>query len=84
MIVVMLSVYLVLLFALVKLGIVRFNLFWKVSPFIVLLLLQSRAVHSDGMGRAAGHRAGGAQFGLDRAERRRRGDRRSGRGEHSR
>src|SRR6266849_7965245 len=33
------SVYLVLLFALVRLGIVAFNLFWKASPFIVLLLL---------------------------------------------
>ena len=33
------NVYLVLLFAIVKLGIVRFNLFWKVSPLIVLLLL---------------------------------------------
>ena len=39
MIVAMLSVYLVLLFALVQFGIIRFNLFWKVSPFIVLLLL---------------------------------------------
>ena len=35
----MLAVYLVLLFVLVRLGIVSFNLFWKVSPFIVLLLL---------------------------------------------
>lgn len=33
------NVYLVLLFAIVKLGIVRFNLFWKISPLIVLLLL---------------------------------------------
>src|SRR6476619_3245292 len=39
MIVAMLCVYLVLLFALVKLSVIRFNLFWKVSPFIVLLLL---------------------------------------------
>src|SRR5258707_15778718 len=39
MIVVLLNVYLVILFLLVKLKIVRFNLFWKVSPFIVLLLL---------------------------------------------
>ena len=39
MIVAMLCVYLVLLFALVKFGVVRFNLFWKSSPFIVLLLL---------------------------------------------
>jgi len=33
------NVYLVLLFAIVKLGVVRFNLFWKVSPLIVLLPL---------------------------------------------
>jgi RND family efflux transporter MFP subunit len=39
MIVVLLNVYLVILFLLVKLNIVRFNLFWKVSPFIVLFLL---------------------------------------------
>jgi multidrug resistance efflux pump len=39
MIVAMLCVYLVLLFALVRLHVIRFNLFWKVSPFIVLLLL---------------------------------------------
>ncbi len=39
MIVALLNVYLVILFLLVKLKIVRFNLFWKVSPFLVLLLL---------------------------------------------
>jgi multidrug resistance efflux pump len=39
MIVVLLNVYLVILFLLVKLRIVRFNLFWKVSPVIVFLLL---------------------------------------------
>ena len=39
MIVVLLNVYLVILFLLVKLNIVRFNLFWKVSPAIVFLLL---------------------------------------------
>lgn len=39
MIVVLLNVYLVILFLLVKFKIVRFNLFWKSSPFIVLLLL---------------------------------------------
>ena len=39
MIVAMLCVYLVLLFVLVRLGVIRFNLFWKASPFIVLLLL---------------------------------------------
>lgn len=39
MIVVLLNVYLVILICLVKFGIVRFNLFWKVSPVLVLLLL---------------------------------------------
>jgi multidrug resistance efflux pump len=39
MIVAMLCVYLVLLFALVRFHVIRFNLFWKTSPFIVLLLL---------------------------------------------
>lgn len=39
MIVAILNVYLVLLFILVKMKIVPFNLFWKCSPLIVLLLL---------------------------------------------
>jgi multidrug resistance efflux pump len=39
MIVVLLNVYLVLLFFLVRLKIVPFNLFWKISPVIVLLVL---------------------------------------------
>ena len=39
MMIAIMSVYLVLLFALVRLGTVTFNLFWKVSPFIVLLFL---------------------------------------------
>src|SRR5258707_1530061 len=39
MMIAMMAVYLVLLFALVRFGIVTFNLFWKCSPFIVLLLL---------------------------------------------
>ena len=39
MIVVLLNVYLVILFVLVKLKIIPFNLFWKVSPVVVLLLL---------------------------------------------
>jgi RND family efflux transporter MFP subunit len=39
MMIAIMSVYLVLLFVLVRLGIVSFNLFWKASPFIVLLLL---------------------------------------------
>ena len=39
MIVVLLNVYLAILFCLVKFRIVPFNLFWKVSPAIVFLLL---------------------------------------------
>jgi RND family efflux transporter MFP subunit len=39
MIVAMLCVYLVLLFALVRLHVIPFNLFWKISPIIVLVLL---------------------------------------------
>jgi RND family efflux transporter MFP subunit len=39
MIVVLLNVYLVLLFILVKTKLVPWNLFWKVSPVLVLLLL---------------------------------------------
>src|SRR5258705_7927155 len=39
MMIAIMSVYLVLLFAVLRLGIVTFNLFWKASPFIVLLLL---------------------------------------------
>lgn len=39
MIVAILNVYLVLLFLMVRMKIVPFNLFWKVSPLIVLLLL---------------------------------------------
>jgi multidrug resistance efflux pump len=38
-IVVLLNVYLVILFVLIKLKLVPFNLFWKISPVIVLLLL---------------------------------------------
>jgi RND family efflux transporter MFP subunit len=39
MIVAIFNVYLVLLFALVKLGLVPWNMFWKVSPAIVMVLL---------------------------------------------
>jgi hypothetical protein len=39
MMIAIMSVYLVLLFALVRFGIITFNLFWKASPFIVLLFL---------------------------------------------
>jgi hypothetical protein len=36
MIIALFNVYLVILFILVKLKIVPFNLFWKISPLIVL------------------------------------------------
>jgi len=39
MMIAIMAVYLTLLFAMVQLGIVKFNLFWKSSPFVVLLLL---------------------------------------------
>src|SRR5262245_58914337 len=39
MIVVLLNTYLLILFLLVKMKIVPFNLFWKVSPLLVFLLL---------------------------------------------
>src|SRR6186713_3173805 len=39
MIVFLLAVYLVVLFALVKLKIVPFNMFWKISPALFVLLL---------------------------------------------
>jgi RND family efflux transporter MFP subunit len=39
MIIFLLNVYLVVLFLLVRFRVVRFNLFWKASPFLVLLLL---------------------------------------------
>lgn len=39
MIVAIFNIYLVLLFALVKLRLVPFNLFWKISPALVLVLL---------------------------------------------
>jgi RND family efflux transporter MFP subunit len=54
MIVVLLNVYLVILFLLVKLNIVRFNLFWKSSPFIVLLLLLVGLFIPMGWGAPAG------------------------------
>ena len=62
------TVYLVLLFLLVHFKIVRFNLFWKLSPFIVLRAAAVRPVHPDGLGRAAGIGAGRAQCRGDRAD----------------
>ena len=54
MIVAILNVYLVLLFLLVWFKIVPFNLFWKISPLIVLLLLMFGLFIPMGLGRAAG------------------------------
>jgi hypothetical protein len=39
MMIAIMAVYLVLLFVLVRTGIVRFNFFWKSSPLVVLLFL---------------------------------------------
>ena len=39
MMVAIMAVYVAVLFTFVWLGVIRFNTFWKVSPFIVLLLL---------------------------------------------
>jgi RND family efflux transporter MFP subunit len=39
MMIAIMAVYITLLFALVWIGLIRFNTFWKVSPLIVLLLL---------------------------------------------
>src|ERR1700754_5196658 len=39
MMIAIMAVYLALLFAMVWLGVIRFNTFWKVSPLIVLLFL---------------------------------------------
>ncbi len=49
-------------------GIVRFNLFWKVSPFIVLLLLNIGLFIPMGWGAPQGSVLACAQLGLDRAE----------------
>ena len=39
MMIAIMAVYITLLFALVWIGLIRFNTFWKVSPLLVLLLL---------------------------------------------
>ena len=51
MIVVLLNVYLVILFILVKLKIVPFNLFWKISPVIVLPLSMGHMLETAGLHR---------------------------------
>ena len=50
MMIAIMSVYLALLFGLVWLGIIRFNTFWKVSPIILLIILNLGPVHPDGLG----------------------------------
>jgi hypothetical protein len=54
MIVALLALYLVILFILVKTKIVPFNLFWKCSPLIVLLLLMFRLFIPMGWGAPQG------------------------------
>ena len=56
MMIAIMAVYLVLLFALVRFGIVSFNLFWKSSPFIVLLLLNLLLFIPMGWGRRRARR----------------------------
>jgi hypothetical protein len=82
MIIAMMAVYLVLLFAIVQLGIVRFNLFWKASPLIVLLLLNIGLFIPMGWGAPQGT-ALVARFGSHRAKRRGRGHRGAGRCEYA-
>ena len=77
MMIAIMAVYLTLLFAIVQLGIVRFNLFWKASPLIVLLLLNIGLFIPMGWGRATGHGIG-AQFGSHRSKRRGRSRRGAG------
>jgi hypothetical protein len=67
MIVALFNVYLVILFFLVKFKIVPFNLFWKVSPLLVLLLLMFGLFIPMGWGAPQGPRDGRPQFGGDRA-----------------
>jgi multidrug resistance efflux pump len=54
MIIVLLNVYLVILFILVKTKIVPFNLFWKISPVLVFLLLLVGLFIPMGWGAPAG------------------------------
>jgi len=74
MIIALMAVYLVLLFALVHFGIVRFNLFWRSSPFIVLLLLNLGLFIPMGWGAPQGPGTCRSQCRCDCAERCRRSD----------
>ena len=83
MIVVLLNVYLVILFLLVKLHIVRFNSFWKISPFIVFLLLLVGLFIPMGWGAPQGSAVVVRNSVADRSRCCRRGDRRSGRSQRA-
>ena len=74
MIAAIVNVYPAIFFLLVKLKIVRFSLFWKVSPAIVLVPLVF-GLFIPWLGRAPGGRAGGPQLRADCPQRRRPGDR---------
>ena len=80
MMIAIIAVYLVLLFVLVHFGIVTFNLFWKASPFIVLLLLNLGLFIPMGWGAPQGA-AWWCAIPSRSCRRGRRGDRRSRRGE---
>jgi multidrug resistance efflux pump len=55
MMIALMALYLALLFSLVWLGAIRFNAFWKASPFIVLLLLNLLLFIPMGWGAPQGH-----------------------------
>ena len=78
MIVVLLNVYIAILALFVWLRFIPFNLFWKISPVLVLLVPSRRPVHPDGMGRTLGAGGGDPQLGADHPLGRRRGRRRAG------
>ena len=76
----MLAVYLLFLFGIVRFHIVNFNLFWKASPFIVVLLLDvllfipmgndsrahlTAAQERGGLRKRSAGAAGGEILGLD-------------------
>ena len=68
MIVALFNVYLVVLFILVKTKIVPFNLFWKCSPLIVLLLLMFGLFVPMGWGAPQGPAMVVRQFGANRPQ----------------
>ena len=67
MMIAIMAVYLVLLFVLVRFGIVSLQPVLEVIALHRAAAAEPAAVHPDGMGRAAGAGAGGPQLGFDRA-----------------